>query len=87
MLFNSVQFIFAFLPIVLIGFFFLGLLGLRQAAIGWAFLASLVFYGWDNPWRLVPLVLASATFNFFVGRELARFNYVEMVIILSLIHI
>jgi len=74
MLFNSVQFIFAFLPIVLIGFFFLGLLGLRQAAIGWAFLASLVFYGWDNPWRLVPLVLASATFNFFVGRELARFN-------------
>ena len=74
MLFNSVQFIFAFLPIVLIGFFLFGWLGLRQAAIGWAFLASLVFYGWEDPWRLLPLILASATFNFFVGRGLARFN-------------
>jgi alginate O-acetyltransferase complex protein AlgI len=70
-LFNSVQFIFAFFPIVLIGFFVLGWFGLRQAAIGWAFLGSLVFYGWDNPWRLLPLILASATFNFLIGRGLA----------------
>jgi alginate O-acetyltransferase complex protein AlgI len=73
MLFNSVQFVFAFLPVVLIGFFLLGWFGWRQAAIGWAFLASLVFYGWDNPWRLLPLILMSATFNFFIGRALARF--------------
>ena len=72
MLFNSAQFIFGFLPVVLLGFFLLGRSGLRQAAIGWAFLASLVFYGWDNPWRLLPLILASATFNFVVGRAIAR---------------
>src|SRR4051812_37260040 len=80
-LFNSTQFIFAFLPIVLIGFFLFGWLGLRQAAIGWAFLASLVFYGWENPWRLLPLILASATFNFFVGRGLARFNSKRLLIV------
>jgi D-alanyl-lipoteichoic acid acyltransferase DltB (MBOAT superfamily) len=70
MLFNSAQFIFGFLPAVLIGFFLLGWLGFRQAAIGWVFLGSLVFYGWDNPWRLLPLILASATFNFIVGRAM-----------------
>jgi alginate O-acetyltransferase complex protein AlgI len=74
MLFNSVQFIFVFLPIVLTGFFFLGALRLYYAAIAWAFLASLVFYGWDDPWRLLPLVLASATFNYFLGRALARYH-------------
>lgn len=71
MLFNSPHFIFAFLPIVLIGFFLLGSLGMRQAAIAWALLASLVFYGWDDPWRLLPIILISAMFNFVIGRALA----------------
>jgi alginate O-acetyltransferase complex protein AlgI len=72
MLFNSAHFVFVILPIVLIGFFLFGRLGLYQVAIAWAFLVSLVFYGWEDPWRLLPLILASATFNFFVARGLAR---------------
>jgi D-alanyl-lipoteichoic acid acyltransferase DltB (MBOAT superfamily) len=80
MLFNSVQFVFAFLPVVLIVFFLFGWLGLRQVAIGWAFLASLFFYGWENPWRLLPLILASAAFNFFAGRGLARFGSKRLLI-------
>ena len=72
MLFNSAHFVFVILPIILIGFFLFGRLGLYQVAIAWAFLASLVFYGWEDPWRLLPLILASATFNFFVARGLAR---------------
>src|SRR6266571_4112342 len=74
MLFNSVQFIFVFLPVTLVSFFLLGRLGLHQAAIAWALLASLVFYGWDDPWRLLPLIFGSATFNFFVGRGLAQLH-------------
>jgi alginate O-acetyltransferase complex protein AlgI len=58
MLFNSVHFVFVILPIVLIGFFLFGRLGLYQVAIAWAFLASLVFYGWEDPRRLLPLILA-----------------------------
>lgn len=38
----------------------------------WLGLASLVFYGWDDPGRLLPLILASICFNFLIGRELAR---------------
>jgi D-alanyl-lipoteichoic acid acyltransferase DltB (MBOAT superfamily) len=48
MLFNSTEFIFAFLPIVLAGFFVLGRLS-REWALGWLVLASVFFYAWWNP--------------------------------------
>ncbi len=73
MLFNSLGFIFVFLPLCLLGF----LRSWREGhsyrpAIWWTLGVSLIFYGWDDPWRLLPLILASATFNFLVGRGLAR---------------
>lgn len=71
MLFNSPQFIFGFLPIALLGFFLLGRFELRRLAILWLGLASLVFYGFDNPRLQLPLILLSITFNFAVGRHLA----------------
>lgn len=66
MLFNSYIFIFAFLPIILIGYFWL----LRQRLILgskiWLVGGSLFFYGY---WSVVyiPLLLASILVNFFVG--------------------
>jgi alginate O-acetyltransferase complex protein AlgI len=72
MLFNSGLFIFAFLPVFLLGFFILASIGWRHAPILWAFIASLAFYAWDDPLRLLPLILVSIAFNFMIGRGLAR---------------
>lgn len=70
MLFNSVQFLALFLPITMLGFFWLGARS-KAAAAWWLALASLVFYaGWS--WRYVPLLLASVGFNFACGLLLAR---------------
>ena len=70
MLFNSVAFIFGFLPAVLFGFFLLARYS-HAAAVGWLTLASLFFYAWWNP-AWLPLLLASMAFNFSVGQALAR---------------
>ncbi len=65
MLFNSYQFIFLFLPIVLIGYFALGRVG-NLASVIWLALASLVFYSASN-WQFVLLLLASIGFNYLIG--------------------
>jgi alginate O-acetyltransferase complex protein AlgI len=70
MLFNSVAFIFGFLPLTLLGFFLLARHG-QALAVGWLTLASLFFYAWWNP-AWLPLLLASMAFNFSVGQALAR---------------
>src|SRR6516164_1491081 len=72
MLFTSAQFIFVFLPIVLSVFFLLGRLREQMLAVMWLVIASLVFYSLDDPYRLLPLILASIAFNFFIGRMLLR---------------
>ena len=66
MLFNSVSFIFLYLPIVFIGTFWLGRYNPWMAVL-WLALSSLVFYAvWDV--RYVALLLASVTFNYGAGR-------------------
>jgi D-alanyl-lipoteichoic acid acyltransferase DltB (MBOAT superfamily) len=68
MLFNSYIFLFAFLPVTLVGYFLLARRSIKLAA-GWLALASLFFYGyWD--FHYVPLLLASIAFNFFVGNRI-----------------
>ena len=70
MLFNSIQFLALFLPITMLGFFWLGARN-KSAAAWWLALASLVFYaGWS--WRYVPLLLGSTSFNYCVGLLLTR---------------
>ena len=69
MLFNSPEFLFGLLPLSLLGFFALGGLGFRRAAMTWLTLASLFFYGWWNV-SYVPLLIGSILFNFFVGEKL-----------------
>ena len=70
MLFNSFEFLFAFLPITLAGFFLLAGLSIRAGAI-WLAAASLFFYArWDV--HYLALLLASIGFNFVCGTRLAR---------------
>jgi len=70
MLFNSTEFLFVFLPALLIVFFQLARVSRRLAA-GWLALGSLFFYGWWNP-AYVTLLLGSIGFNYTVGRALAQ---------------
>jgi len=56
MLFNSTEFLFAFLPLTLLGFYLLGTTS-RAWALRWLILASLVFYAW---WRPVNVLIIAA---------------------------
>ena len=70
MLFNSLPFIFVFLPVVLLGFFALGRVN-RLAAAAWLALASFAFYGWWNP-KYVVLLAGSILFNYSAGLAIVR---------------
>lgn len=70
MLFNSYGFIFIYLPIVLLGFFWLARVGENLSA-AWLACASLFFYGYWNP-NYVVLLLISIISNYAFGRWIAR---------------
>jgi alginate O-acetyltransferase complex protein AlgI len=65
MLFNSYEFIFLFLPVTLVGFFWLARFGRNISAL-WLASASLFFYGWWSP-KYVGLLLASIIINYSLG--------------------
>jgi D-alanyl-lipoteichoic acid acyltransferase DltB (MBOAT superfamily) len=71
MLFNSFEFVYAFLPLSLVGFFILSRGRSTAPALGFLVLASLVYYGWERPSQ-VPIMLASCLLNYFTGLHLAR---------------
>ncbi len=73
MLFNSVEFIFIFLPLTLLGFFGVSAWFGHRAAIGWLVLASLAFYGWWNPVYLW-LIGFSILFNYGCGILLSKWQ-------------
>ncbi|HEY3965095.1 MAG TPA: MBOAT family protein [Planctomycetaceae bacterium] len=66
MLFNSFVFIFAFLPITLIGFALLATSGRRRAGLFWLVLCSLFYYGYWN-WHYLLLLLFSMGVNYLIG--------------------
>jgi len=70
MLFNSVEFIFLFLPITLLFFFYIGNRGHHRIAISWLVAASLFFYAWWNPAYLILLII-SILVNYMVGVALS----------------
>ncbi|MBI5523539.1 MAG: MBOAT family protein [Desulfarculus sp.] len=70
MLFNSFEFIYAFLPLTLAGWVLLGRARGNSPALGFLVLASLVYYGWERPWHL-PILLASCLFNHYAALRLA----------------
>ena len=69
MLFNSYVFLFAFLPVTLLGFHAAARLG-RSVAACWLVIASIGFYGWWNP-AFVAVLAGSIAFNFVCGHMIA----------------
>lgn len=67
MLFNSYEFLFALLPVVLAGYFLILPKGWRH---GWLALASYVFYGWWD-YRFCGLLLLTTTIDYVAGGKIA----------------
>lgn len=70
MLFNSYEFLFGFLPLVLGGFMLLSWRGQVRVAAAWLALGSVLFYGWWSP-RYVLLLLTSITANYWLGQAIS----------------
>jgi D-alanyl-lipoteichoic acid acyltransferase DltB (MBOAT superfamily) len=70
MLFNSYIFIFVFLPVALLGFYFLANRFRPEVKFAWLVAASLFFYGWWNSAYLV-IILASIFINYLLGSMLS----------------
>lgn len=66
MLFNSLPFLFVFLPVVLVGYLIL-VRATPTAALLWIVLSSLVFYAYGEP-SFVIVVIASVAANYAIGR-------------------
>lgn len=71
MLFNSVDFIFIYLPIALIGFWLVSSFRNRSLVIGWLVLISLIFYSiWS--YKFLLLLLVSVAINWAIGVTLSH---------------
>ena len=74
MLFNSYVFVFAFLPLTLLGFHLLTRRSTGGAWVkAWLVAASLVYYAWWKPPYLI-LLIGSMLFNFALGMAVARWR-------------
>ena len=71
MLFNSLEFLFVFLPITFVVYFGLNKAKLIKLAVGWLVCASLFFYAFWNIKYLV-LILCSMIFNYTIGYTLSH---------------
>ena len=71
MLFNSFEFIFLFLPVVLLGWHVLGRSGALTSAKGWLLGCSLFFYAWWHPPHLALLLLVLGA-NYFHCLAIAK---------------
>jgi len=76
MLFNSNAFVFAFLPLCLVGFYVVGKINKRPLSVLYLIVASLFFYAWWDP-RYVALLALSIFVNYVVGRRVGRDAPVE----------
>lgn len=72
MLFNSVEFIFLFFPVVFFGYVYLAKRE-PDRAILWLSLASLFFYSWWDI-RNLPILLVSIFFNFHIGKSINKWR-------------
>jgi D-alanyl-lipoteichoic acid acyltransferase DltB (MBOAT superfamily) len=71
MLFNSLEYLFLFLPVTVLVFLMLSRAPTTERQIYWLVLASLVFYASWKPVYLL-LIVASVVVNFALGKRLAR---------------
>ena len=72
MLFNSIVFLIAFLPLALIGFHLASKMGRRPAGV-WLILVSVLFYGWERP-EFMPVLILSMAGNFAAVSLIAYFE-------------
>ena len=72
MLFNSFEFLFGFLPLVVVVYFMLGHIS-RRWALRWLVIASLFFYGWWRPLNVL-IIAPSVLINFAAARILQRLS-------------
>jgi alginate O-acetyltransferase complex protein AlgI len=85
MLFNSLEFIFGFLPIMFFIYFVLNKFRLFLASKILLVIGSLFFYSWWNI-KYLPLILISMVFNFLIGRYLTRNSaYRKLVLVLGIV--
>lgn len=73
MLFNSFEFIFVFLPVVLLAYFGLNRLNLHQWAKGVLVLASLYFYAFFNT-SYLPIIVSSILVNYGVAVGMRKWD-------------
>ncbi|WP_299194648.1 MBOAT family O-acyltransferase [uncultured Erythrobacter sp.] len=73
MLFNSINFIFLFLPAVLAGYYVLALSPLAMLRRVFLIAATLVFYAFAGP-QFVPLLVVSVAINFAAGKLIAQLD-------------
>src|SRR5262245_38316365 len=64
MLFNSLEFVFVFLPLTLIGYHWARSRGYLTTQ--WLLVSSLVFYAWWD-WRHLAILIPSIVVNFLIG--------------------
>lgn len=74
MLFNSIEFIFIFLPITLLIYFILQKYQQHRLTVFILVLASLFFYSWWNP-RYILLLIISIIFNYSISNYLTTQEY------------
>ena len=66
MLFNSVEFLFIFLPIVFLVYFILNKIKLTKFTNLWLLIASLYFYAYYKI-EYLPIIISSILFNYMMG--------------------
>lgn len=74
MLFNSVEFVFFFLPVVLLAYYLCSVY-IQKSEVRYfvLVLCSLFFYGWWN-YKYLAIIVVSISFNYTLGTLLSRFS-------------
>ncbi len=72
MLFNSYLFLFAFLPVALVGYELVSKVN-RKAVVVWLGLCSLAFYAWWQP-SLLLILVGSITLNYLAAELIVRYG-------------
>lgn len=95
MLFNSYMFLFAFLPITLLGFVIISAWESRKAVLCWLVACSIVFYGIWNPINLA-IIFPSIAINYYLALAIRKqceskpdpeglFNLADILVLLGII--
>ncbi len=77
MLFNSIEFLFCFLPLVFIVYFLINKSGFKKYSNLWLLISSLYFYAYYKI-EYLPLILLSIIFNYFFSQLIQKTNHKKL---------